>query len=113
MSQVKRTVFPQQKIRQNFSDDYSALRKSLSPTEAGVFYMLADATCSTRPKVDIEKIHTDVFKRRKRVMPSISRADLETWDILEDSELMAELKKSREEMEKGRLIPWETVKATA
>ena len=106
---LKRTVFPQQKIRRNFSS-YSDLRKSLNPTDAVVFFMLADATCSIRPKVDIEKIHVDIFKRKKIVVPKISKGDLETLEILKDPQLMQELKKSKKETRQGRLTSWKKVR---
>ena len=107
---VKGTVFPQQKVTRNFPSSYSVLRKSLNIADAGVFFMLADATCSTRPKVDIEKIHVDIFKRKKIATPKISKKDLETLEILKDPKLMKELKKSKAETRNGRSVSWKKVK---
>ncbi len=107
---VKETVFPQQKVIRNFSDDFSTLRKTLNINDAGVFFMLADATCSARPKVDIEKIHIDVFKSKKIVIPEVNADDLETLEILNDSELMKEIKASQKATKKDGTIRWKKIK---
>ncbi len=107
---IKGTVFPQQKVTRNFSDNFSVLRKTLNINDAGVFFMLADAACSTRPKVDIEKIHIDVFKSKKIATPKINKNDLETLEILNDSELMKEIKMSQKETKKGGSVQWKKVK---
>ncbi len=107
---IKGTVFPQQKVTRNFSDDFSVLRKTLNVNDAGIFFMLADATCSTRPKVDIEKIHIDVFKSKKIATPKINKNDLETLEIINDSELMNEIASSRKETKKGRTVSWKKAK---
>ena len=107
---IKPTVFPQQKVIRNFPDNFSVLSKILNINDAGVFFMLADATCSERPKVDIEKIHIDVFKNKKIVTPKIDKSDLETFEILNDSELMKEIKLSQKEAKKGGSVKWEKAK---
>ena len=103
---TKCTVFPQQKVTRNRSDDFSVLRETLNNNDVGIFFMLADATCSTRPKADIEKIHIDVFKSMKIATPKISKNDLETLEILNDSELMHEIKMSQKEIKKGGSVRW-------
>lgn len=105
---VKGTVFPQKKVRRNFPEKFSIVRENLDLRDAGLFFMLADATCSARPKVDIEKIHVDIFKKAKRVTPKISSNQIETLEILSDAELMKELTSSLKE--KGRTIPWKKAK---
>ena len=110
----KGTVFPQSKVVRNFPANFNKLRKSIRNYEdAETFFMLADATCSTRPKVNIEKIHVNVFEKSVKITPQLAKADRESLEILLDQELMQELKESMEDAEQGRLVPWEQVKITA
>jgi len=106
----KGTVFPQQKVTRNFPEEFSAIRKNLNLNDAGLFFMLADATCSSRPTVDIEKIHVDIFRKAKMAIPKLSTNQRETLEILNDTELMKELTLSRKETKKGRTIPWKKAK---
>lgn len=110
---TKETVFPQKKVTRNFPESFSAIRKNLDLLDAGLFFMLADATCSTRPTVDIEKIHVDIFKKEKMVTPKISESQKETLEILIDTGLMKELTSSRKETQKGRTVPWKKAKIPA
>lgn len=110
---IKGTIFPQQQVTRNFPQDFSALFKTLNINDAGVFFMLADATCSSRPKVNIEKIHVNVFKSKKIMIPIVNKKELETLEILNDSELMNELKLSRKESKKGKSVQWKKIKIPA
>lgn len=110
---IKGTVFPQQKVTRNFSENFSTLRRTLDHHDAGLFFMLVDATCSSRPTVNIEKIHVNIFKKEKIVIPKLSANQQETLEILNDVELMKELKLSRKETQKGRTISWKKVKIPA
>ncbi len=108
----KETVFPQTKVKRNFTDDFNQLRKQLSSNEdAATFFMLADATCPTRPTVNIERIHVDVFKKNKIVEPKNSSSVFETLMILSDKELLKEIKLSRSDTESGDTVPWKKVRA--
>ena len=102
---IKETVFPQKKITKNFPEDFSAICKNLDLLDAGLFFMLADATCSAKPTANIEKIHVDVFKKEKIVIPKISAGKKETLEILNDVKLIRELTLSRKEIQKSNTIP--------
>ena len=110
---IKGTIFPQQKVKRNFPENFSTLRKNLDLHDAGLFFMLADATCSSRPTVNIEKIHVNIFKKEKMVIPKLSANQQETLEILNDVELMKELTLSRKETQKGRTVPWKKAKIPA
>ncbi|MCH7560088.1 MAG: hypothetical protein IIC67_01740 [Thaumarchaeota archaeon] len=110
---IKGTIFPQQKVTRNFPENFSTLRKTLNLNDAGLFFMLADATCSSRPTVNIEKIHVDIFKKEKMVIPKLSANQRETLEILNDVELMKELTLSRKETQKGRTVSWKKAKIPA
>jgi len=107
---VKGTAFPQQKVTRNFPESFSQIRKNLDLQDAVLFFMLADATCSARPAVSIEKIHVDVFKKGRVAIPRISADQRETIEILSDAELMKELALSRKEARRGMTVPWKKVK---
>lgn len=109
----KETVFPQQKVTRNFPEEFSDIRKSLNLNDAGLFFMFADATCSSRPTVNIEKIHIDVFSKGKIAKPKLSSSQQETLEILNDTELMKELQLSRKETKKGRTVLWKKAKIPA
>lgn len=109
----KGTIFPQEKVQRNFTDNFTSLRKTLNVEDASVFFMLADATCSTKPTVDIEKIHVDVFRKEKKITPRISKGWMETLAILNDEELMKEIRLSKEETSRGRTISWKKAKIPA
>jgi len=109
----RETVFPQRKVIRNFPKEFSTLRKTLNLSDAGLFFMLADATCSTRPTVNIEKIHVDVFSKNRRAILKISKNQLETLEIFNDNKLMKEIRLSHEETRKGRSIPWKKAKIPA
>lgn len=110
---IKGTVFPQKKITRNFPEKFSVMRENLNLQDAGLFFMLADATCSTKPMVNIEKIHVDIFKKEKMAIPKISANQKETLEILNDAELMKELTSSRKETQKGRTVSWKKAKIPA
>ena len=110
---TKETVFPQKNVARNFPENFSTLRKSLDLSDAAPFFMLVDAACSSRPTVDIEKIHVDVFKKEKIVRPKLSKTQQETLEILNDVSLMAELKSSIAETKKGRVVSWKKAKIFA
>lgn len=108
---AKETVFPQSSVRRNFPKNYSQLKKSFRSFEdSATFFMLADATCSTRPTVDIEKIHVNVFSNRKITTPKLSKNIIETLEIMSDDDLLKELKLSRTEARKGKVILWKKAK---
>ena len=107
----KGTIFPQAKVTRNFTADFKKLRHSLGNLDdTETFFMFADATCSTRPTADIEKIHVNVFDKLEISIPKLSSADLETLEILYDKELMQEIELSKAEMKHGRSIPWKKAK---
>ena len=108
--ETKGTVFPQQKVTRNFSKDFSAIRKMLNNNDVTLFFMFADATCTTQPTVNIERIHTNVFKNKKIATPKIDKESLETLEILSDSELLKEIKMSQKAVEKNEAVPWEKVR---
>ena len=65
----------------------------------------------TQPTVNIERIHTNVFKNKKIATPKIDKESLETLEILSDSELLKEIKMSQKAVEKNEaVIPWEKVR---
>ena len=107
---IKETVFPQKKVTRNFPENFSTLYKSLDRYDTALFFMLADATCSSRPTVDIEKIHVNVFKKEKIVRPELSENQQETFEILSDINLMKELESSITETKKGRTVSWKKAK---
>ena len=109
----KETIFPQSKVTRNFTADFNKLRSSLrNNDDAETFFMFVDATCSTRPTANIEKIHVNVFDKLEISIPKLSINDLETLEILNDKELMKEIKLSRAETKHGRSIPWKKAKIT-
>lgn len=110
---IKETTFPQKKVARNIPENFSTLRKNLDLHDAESFFMLADATCSNRPTVNIEKIHVNVFKKEKIVIPKLSESQQETWEILNDANLMKELKSSIAETKKGRVVSWQKAKIPA
>ena len=110
LAETKGTVPPQQKVARNFSKDFSAMRKTLNSNDAALFFMFADATCTTQPTVNIERIHTNVFKNKKIAAPKIDKENLETLEILSDSELLKEIKMSQRAVEKNEAVPWEKVR---
>ena len=107
---IKGTVFPQKKVTRNFPENFSTLRKNLDLFDAGLFFMLADATCSNKPTVNIEKVHVNIFKKEKIAMPKLSPGQRETLEILSDAELMNELTQSRKEVKQGKTVLWSKVK---
>ena len=110
LTETKGTVFPQQKVTRNFSKNFSTMRKTLDNNDVALFFMFADATCTTQPTVNIERIHTNVFKNKKIAIPKIDKENLETLEILSDSELLKEIKMSQRAVEKNEVVPWEKVR---
>ena len=107
----KETIFTQRRVRRNFSRDFGKLIKaSSSYDDIAVLSMFADATCSTKPTVNIEKIHLNVFAKQKVSTLKFSKGIIETLEILSDKELMTNIKLSREDAKKGRLVPWKKIK---
>ena len=100
---IKETIFPQKSIPGNLPEDFSTLRKNLDSHDVGLFFMLVDATYSNRP-VDIEKIHIDIFKKRKVAIPKLSESQQETLEILNDRTMMKELKLSIADAKRGKTI---------
>lgn len=113
MLKIKETIFPQKNVTRNFPEDFSTLRKNLELDDAVSFFMLADATCSSKPTVDIEKIHVDIFKTEKIVKPKLYENQQETLEILNDANLMKELKSSIKETKKGSAVSWKKTKIHA
>ena len=108
---AKETVFPQSNVKRNFPKNYSQLKKSFrSYEDSATFFMLADATCSTRPTVDIKKIHVNVFSNLKITTPKLSKNTIETLEIMSDDDLLKELKRSKAEARKGEVISWKKAK---
>ena len=109
---VKGTIFPQTTVKPAFSTRYSTLRKNIrSHEDAATFYMLADATCAKKAKVDIEKVFVDVFKPQEIAVVEPTNNNLESLEILMDKELMNEIKESRKDATEGRLVSWDKLKA--
>ncbi len=90
----------------NLPEGIPALRGGLDLYDAVPFFMLADAACSGRPAVDIEKIHVNIFKKGKIARPRLSEGQQETLEILNDAILMKELESSMAEAKEGRAVPW-------
>lgn len=93
--------------------DLAALVKPQKDADREALLMLVDATCSARPAADIEKIHINVFKSKKIMLPKISRADMETLEILIDPELMKEIRMSKKDADDGKIVSWEKVRVQA
>lgn len=109
---IKRTIFPQTTVKPSFSTRYSTLRKNIrSHEDAATFYMLADATCAKKAKVDIEKIFVNVFKPQEIALVEPTNNNLESLEIMMDRELMNEIKESRKDVDEGRLVSWDKLKA--
>jgi len=109
---IKGTIFPQTTVKPSFSTRYSTLRKNIrSHEDAATFYMLADATCAKKAKVDIEKIFVNVFKPQKIALVEPTNNNLESLEIMMDKELMNEIKESRKDVDEGRLVSWDKLKA--
>lgn len=109
---IKRTIFPQTTVKPSFSTRYSTLRKNIkSHEDAATFYMLVDATCAKKAKVDIEKVFVNVFKPQKIALVEPINNNLESLEILMDKELMNEIKENRKDADKGRLESWDKLKA--
>jgi len=105
---IKRTIFPQTTVKPSFSIRYSTLRKNIrSHEDAATFYMLADATCTKKAKVDIEKVFVNVFKPQEIALVEPTNNNLETLEIMMDRELMNEIKESRKDVDEGRLVSWD------
>ena len=109
---IKGTIFPQTTVKRSFSTRYSTLRKNIGSHEAAAtFYMLADATCAKKAKVDIEKISVNVFKPQQIALVEPADNNLESLEIMMDKELMNEIKESRKDVDAGRLVSWDKLKA--
>ncbi len=109
---IKTTIFPQTTVKPFFSTQYNTLRKNITSHEdAATFYMLADATCAKKAKVDIEKVFVNVFKSQKIALVEPTNNNLESLEILMDGELMNEIKESRKDADEGRLVSWDKLKA--
>ena len=110
----KRAVFPQTRVKPNFSTRYSILRKEIkSHDDAATFYMLADATCAKKPKADIERVFVNVFKPSKIATATPKIGNLESLEILMDGELMQEIRESKKDADEGRVISWDELKIMA
>ena len=107
---IKETIFPQKRIPGNLPENFSTLCKNLDSHDVESFFMLVDAAYSNRPAVDIEKIHMDVFKKRKIAIPKLSESQQETLEILNDRTMMKELKLSIADAKRGKTTPWEKIK---
>ena len=109
---IKRTIFPQTTVKPSFSTRYSTLRKNIrSHEDAAIFYMLADATCAKKAKVDIEKIFVNVFKQQEIALVEPTNNNFESIEIMMDRELMNEIKENRKDVDEGRLVSWDKLKA--
>ena len=103
---AKMTKFPQTGIKRNFPKDFTTISRTFrSHDDAATFFMLADATCSTKHKVDIERVHVNVFQKCKVVRPVMLLEDEEY-----DSKLRKEIQSRREDAAKGNLVSWDKVK---
>ncbi len=105
------TVFPQAKVKRNFPENISQLQKSFQNVdELEKFFFLADAACSSKPAVGIERVHVDIFKKSKITKPKASRSLGETLEILLDKELIKQLRSSTKDVKEGCLVSWDKVK---
>lgn len=105
------TVFRQTAVKRDLVTDYSKLEKEMDGCEdAASFFMLADAACSSRPVVDIERIDIDIFKNQKTVKPIRPPGLIETIEIMHDPEMMRQLRASLQESE---TVPWRKIKLKA
>ena len=107
---AKMTKFPQTGIKRNFPKDFTTIYRTFrSHDDAATFFMLADATCSTKHKVDIERVHVNVFQKCKVVRP-VMFSVLEDEYMMYDSKLRKEIQSRREDAAKGNLVSWDKVK---
>lgn len=97
--------------KRNFPENISQLQKSFrNVDELEKFFFLADAACSSKPAVGIERVHVDIFKKSKITKPKASRSLGETLEILLDKELIKQLRSSTKDVKEGCLVSWDKVK---
>lgn len=84
----------------------------MSLDDAVAFFMLADSANPGGPNTTIERVRTNVFKKSKIVLPAISDADLASFEIMSNPDMLRELKRRKQEAEEGMVVSWDSIKAT-
>lgn len=109
----EKTIFSQKAIKRNVSKEYETIRKSLSDDDAVLFFMLKDTISNNNHKMDIEKIHKNVFQKAKIAKITISEADIETLEIMLDPKMKKEIKSRIDDIKKEDMILWDKIKKTS
>ncbi len=82
----------------------------MSDDDAALFFMLIDTTSSDKHKINIEKIHKNVFQRAKISKITISDEDMETLEIMLDPQIRKQVKSSLDNMKEKDLGSWNRIK---
>ena len=104
----KTSVFLQKEIKRNSLK--KNIRKSLGSDDATLFYMLTGT--SDKHKINIEKIHKNVFQNAKIVKITVSDEDVETLEIMLDPQMRKQVKSNLNNMKEKDLVSWSEIKDT-